>query len=156
MKFFVIASLVLSTLFSASSFAADPTPEESQIARDKLKADKKFAVSSNMDLTEAEAKAFWSVYENYQADLAKNNLRLIAVITDYHDNFKTMTDEKALKLATDRTAIDVDRENLAQSYLPKFSAVLPGKKVARYYQIEFRLRTVLDIELAKMIPLVNE
>ena len=36
-----------------------------EILRQKIKADKKLVVAANMNLTEAEAKAFWPVYDAY-------------------------------------------------------------------------------------------
>jgi hypothetical protein len=155
MKYFVIAALAFSALFSVPSFAADPTPEEMQIARDKMKADKKFVVSDNLKLTDAESKAFWPVYEAFQADQAKLNDRMIAIIQDYAKNYKTMTDAEALKIITQRTDLEVDRTKLAQSYLPKFSAVLPGAKVARYFQVEYRINLLLALDIAKQIPMVG-
>ncbi len=38
----------------------------------KLKADKKLLVASNMELTDAESKAFWPLYDAYQKDLAES------------------------------------------------------------------------------------
>jgi len=158
MKFFVIAALAFSALFSMPSYAADQTPqtpEEQQIARDKMKADKKFVVSDNLNLTGSESKVFWPLYEAYQADQDKLDDRLIAIIQDYAKNYKTMTDAVALKIITQRTDLDVERTKLVQSYLPKFSAVLPGVKTARYYQVEYRVRLLLSLDLAKQIPMVE-
>ena len=44
-----------------------------EILREKIQADKKLVVAANMDLTEAEAKAFWPIYQEYQAKLTKIN-----------------------------------------------------------------------------------
>ena len=46
-------------------------------------------------------------------------------------------------------AIESDRTKLAQSYLPEFKKVLPATKVVRYYQIENKVRAVIDYELLK-------
>jgi hypothetical protein len=40
------------------------------------------------------------------------------------------------------------------SYRPKFAATVPAMKVARYYQIENKIRAVINYELADAIPLV--
>jgi len=45
----------------ALAAAQDKTADNMQILRDKVKADKKLLVASNMELTESEAKAFWPV-----------------------------------------------------------------------------------------------
>ena len=58
--------------FGSWSAIAQPISKESMdIVREKLRADKKFFISQNMELTEAEGKAFWPVYEQYQPKLMK-------------------------------------------------------------------------------------
>jgi hypothetical protein len=42
-----------------------------------------------------------------------------------------------------------------KGYQSKFGAVLPATKVARYYQIENKLRAAVNYELADAIPLVQ-
>jgi hypothetical protein len=41
------------------------------------------------------------------------------------------------------------------SYVPKLSKVLPMKKVARYLQVENKVRALVKYELAGGIPLVR-
>jgi hypothetical protein len=53
------------------------------ILRDKLKSDRKLIVAHNMELTDAEGKAFWPVYDAYMKDLASLNKRMIDLIADY-------------------------------------------------------------------------
>ena len=49
----------------------------------KLKADKKLLVAANMELTDAESKAFWFLYDAYQKDLHQMNDRLGKMINEY-------------------------------------------------------------------------
>ena len=44
---------------------------------------------------------------------------------------------------------------LQASCVPKLSKVLPGKKVARYLQIENKIRAAIKYELAANIPLAQ-
>jgi hypothetical protein len=44
---------------------------------------------------------------------------------------------------------------LKRSYMPKLEKVIPGTKVARYLQIENKIRAVVRYELAAQIPLVE-
>ena len=44
---------------------------------------------------------------------------------------------------------------LRQSYLPKFRIVLSEKRVVRYYQIENKVKAVMEYDLARQIPLVK-
>jgi hypothetical protein len=138
------------------SAAQDKPADNMQILRDKIKADKKLLVAANMELTEAEAKAFWPVYDQYQKDLAAINRRIGKLIESYAADYRanTMTDEKAKKLTAEYVAIEKAEAGLQESYVPKLSKVLPPKKVARYLQIENKIRAAIKYELAGGIPLV--
>lgn len=163
-KVVAIASLALAAFLATPVYAADqadqsaqPTMEQQQIALDKLKADKKYITSQNMDLTEAEAKAFWPIYDEYQDGLEKLNQRTLDAIGEYADLYRnnTMTDDKALVLVNKFLAIESDELALKKSTLPKLQKAVPGIKVARYFQIENKLRAIVKIKLAEAIPLVK-
>ena len=135
--------------------ASDKPADNMEILRDKLKADKKLVVAEAMELTEAEGKTFWPVYDAYQKDLVAIQDRALAVIKDYASNYGAMTDPIAKKLLDSSIAIDKDRWTLAQQYLPKFRKAVSELKVARYYQIENKIRAVVNYELASAIPLAE-
>ena len=52
-------------------------------------------------------------------------------------------------------AIEQAEANLKSTYAPKLSKVLPVRKVARYLQIENKIRAVVKYELATGVPLVQ-
>ena len=128
-----------------------------QILLDKVRADKKLLVAANMDLSEQEAAAFWPVYEAYQKDLTALNGRIKDTIKSYADayNAGAVPDATAKKLLNDALAIEASEVDLKKSYVPKFEKVLPAAKVARYYQIENKIRSAIKAELADGIPLVQ-
>ncbi len=155
MKPFAVILIALCTALATPLLAQDKPADNNQLVLEKVKADKKLLVAENMQLTESEAKAFWPVYESYQRDLGNINDRLIKLVDNYAASYQTMTDAAANKLVDEAVAIESDRTKLAQSYLPKFKKVLPPTKVARYYQIENKVRAVVNYELAAGIPLVK-
>ncbi len=129
--------------------------ENMQILIEKIRADKKLLVAENMQLTEAEAKAFWPVYNQYQDELFLLRTRTVKLIKDYADAYEKMTNETAKKLMDDYISIETLGPKLRQAYLPKFRKVLPEIKVARYYQIENKINAALMYELATNIPLAK-
>jgi hypothetical protein len=139
------------------SLAQDKPADNMQILRDKIKADKKLVVATNMELTESEAQGFWPIYGEYQKDLQKINQRIANLLESYASDFrgKSLTDEKAKKLINEAVAIEQAEANLKSTYAPKLSKVLPIKKVARYLQIENKIRAVVKYELATGVPLVQ-
>ena len=163
MKLIAAMALAVLALGSGAALAqakpgADKPADDMAILRDKIAADKKLVVSTAMELTDAQAKAFWPVYEAYQRDLNKINDEIATLVSSYAKDYnaQSLTDEKAKKLLDYYFAIE-DRElKLRKSYVPKFTKVLPGLKAARYIQLENKVRALVKYELAAQIPLVNK
>jgi hypothetical protein len=149
--------VILLCFLPALSVAQDKPADNLQILREKIKADKKLVVATNMELTESEAKDFWPIYDQYQKDLQKINQRIANVLEGYAADFrgKSLTDEKAKKLIDEAVAIEQAEANIKSTYAPKLSKVLPVKKVARYLQIENKIRAVVKYDLAQGVPLVR-
>ena len=137
--------------------AQDKPADNMQILRDKVRADKKLLVATNMELTESEATGFWPIYEQYQKDLQRINRRLANLVESYAADFrnKSLTDDKAKKLIDESVGIELAEAKLKSEYAPKLSKVLPAKKVARYLQIENKIRAVVKYDLASGVPPVQ-
>jgi hypothetical protein len=153
----VLACFLVLPLQPALAQGKPAAADNMQILRDKLKADKKLVVAANMDLTEAEAKGFWPVYDDYQKELAKINTRTADLIKAYAKEYNagSLTDDHAKKMTHELLAIEDAEVKLKHAVLPKLAKVLPGKKVARYLQIEGKIRAVIKYELADGVPLVQ-
>jgi hypothetical protein len=159
MKFTRMVILCAAALTAVPAFAQNKSSANTnmQILLDKVKADKKLLVAANMDLTDAEGKAFWPIYDAYQKDLQGLNERLAKTILSYAEayNKNTLTDEQAYSLANAVLAIDQDEVDMRKTYGARLNGALPGKKVARYLQIENKIRAVIRYEMADHIPLVE-
>ena len=161
MKVKVVKSLLVIALtitvagFVGSAVAQDKPADNMDIVKEKIRTDKKLFIATNMQLTESEAKAFWPVYDAYQAELGKIMDRQGKLIEKFAANYETMSDKTAKSLVDSLLSIDSNHLKLRQSYLAKFRGVLKDTKVARYYQIENKIDAVVGYELAKRIPLVK-
>jgi hypothetical protein len=157
MKVLYAAAVTAALLTGPAAYAQEAAANNMEIVREKVRADKKLLVAANMELTEQEAAAFWPVYEAYQKDLGALNERTRKAIESYATayNAGAVPDETAKKLLDEALAIEAAEVDLRKSYVPKFSKVLPAAKVARYYQIEQKIRAAIKYELANGIPLVQ-
>jgi hypothetical protein len=128
-----------------------------ETVHEKLKAEKKSIVTKYMELTDAEAKNFWPVYEDYQKDLQKINERLHAMLQSYAADYrnKSLTDEKAKKLLDEWIGIEQDEVKQRKAFVPKIVKALPAKKAARYLQIENEYRMLIKYDLAATVPLAQ-
>jgi len=147
----------------AAPLAAQTAPAGKQattnmeILAQKIKADKKLLVAETMQLTDVEGKAFWPIYDAYQADLLKINARLKTAIEGYAKDYNagTMTDAKATALTTEAIAIEEALVALKKTYVAKLNGVVSPIKVARYIQVENKVRAVVNADLAAGIPFVQ-
>ena len=84
---------------------------------EKIRADKKLLVAENMQLTDAESKAFWPVYKQYQDELFLLRSRSLNLVKSYSDAYEAMTNERAKKLMDELMAIEFRGSKLRQSYV---------------------------------------
>ncbi len=150
----ICAAALLAAPAHAQTTSADM---DMQILRDKLKADKKVIVAANMQLTDAEANAFWPIYDASQNDLEAINARLGNAILAYADAYKArpISDGAAKTFLDEAIAIDDAEAKLRKDYAAKLTQAIPAAKAARYLQIETKIRAAIRYELAENIPLVQ-
>ena len=142
--------------FAAGVAGAQDKPADTmEIFREKARADKKLVVATALNLTEGEAKAFWPVYNAYQSDMITYYDRVAKLIDTFAQAYGSMTDETATKLLREFLALEAEYVAILKSYAPKFGRVLPPVKVVRLYQVENKMRALVDYELARAIPLVK-
>ena len=60
------ALVLLAGLAIPASRAQDTGTTNMEILRQKLKADRKLVIAANLELTDAEGKAFWPIYDAYR------------------------------------------------------------------------------------------
>jgi hypothetical protein len=159
-KFILVPALLLFRFaIPGALFAQEKSATETnmQILEEKIRADKKVVVAGNMQLTDEEAKAFWPVYDDYQKELQGLNARIKKTVESYAAAYgaNTLTDEGARKLVNEAMSIDESEIQARKALATKLDKVLPGKKAARYLQIESKIRAIVRYELASEIPLAK-
>lgn len=147
--------LVIGAFMCPLAMAQELSSDKMQIVSAQAKADKKRLVAENMQLSEAQARKFWPIYDQYQDELFILRTRQLKLIEAYAENYESMTNKIAKKLLDEYLTIESLRQKVREAYLPKFRKVLPDVKVTRYYQIENKISAVVNYELAKPIPLVK-
>ena len=151
-----ILSLLVALCLAWPAAAGEADEAELEILVSTIQANKKALVAVNLKLEDVEAKAFWPVYDRYERDLSSVRDRLVRLIDDYTANFATMSDEKASQIVEDFLAIERERAEVREKYLEPFSEALPGRKVARFYQIENKMQAVFRYDLARSIQVIEQ
>jgi hypothetical protein len=123
--------------------------------RTDIRSQKKQIIAANLQLTDAEAEKFWPVYDQYTAELAKINDAKYAAIKSYATGYNTLNDDQATGLIKQILVVDQSVAQLRMKYVPIFNTVISGKKTALFFQLDRRLASLIDLQLASQIPLVQ-
>jgi len=156
MKQFIMLAVAAIIMCATPAFAETAQSTNIQILIDKAKADKKLLIATNMDLTDQESKDFWPYYEGYQKKLEQINGRLGEIINEYADAYNkgSVPDDLAKKIINEALKAEGAEVIMRREYAEKLTKVLPATKVARYLQMESKIRALMRYDLAENIPLM--
>lgn len=152
----LLSALACATLILTLAPAVAQPVDDSAVLLAKVQADKKSIVEKSMNLTPAEAKKFWPLYDRFQKELEVPRREYALAVRDYVGAEKSMTDANATRLARVVLAAGVSEAKIREKHFKEASKVLPGIKAARYVQIENKIQAAQRYETAKAIPLVTQ
>ena len=128
--------------------AQDDLKSASEVIRNQ----RKVYIEKIMEFTQPEKESFWPLYTEYESGLSKIRGKRIELAMSIFQKRGILSDEEAITMLNQRMKIDVDELKYKLSYVSKFMKVLPGRKVARFYQAENRFDTAAIAELYSNIP----
>src|SRR5438105_10806999 len=149
---FVVVSLI-APIVLAEDKTADVT--DMQALRDAVKSDKKAFVASTMNLTSAEAKRFWPIYDIYQRSVDASNRRRALAIEAVITKDQSLSNLYARNLANELIANGEAEIKARRTMHNRMMRALPPNKAARYLQLESKVRAVQDYDIATTIPLIK-
>ncbi len=161
----LVGTVALCALLSPASPAADAPPIVNEkftnlepgikMLRAEIGQDRRDIVAAAMLLTTSEGEIFWPLYDQYRAEEHQLWDRKVRLISDFMANRESMSEEQAAKLTQDAIAIEKKKISIKEEYVSKMSKVLSPRTVARFFQIDNKLDTVVDAALAGKIPLIQ-
>ena len=153
----LVGVLIISgtTVLAQDTSAQAAVDEDIKLFRKDVRSGKKQIIAANMSLTDSEAQQFWPIYDQYTAELATITDSKYSLIKEYAQNYATLTGEQAEQYVKGRAAVEQSIMELRLKYFPIFRKVLSGKSTALFFQIDWRLALIVDLQLASQIPLVE-
>lgn len=155
-KYFAVATFaVLFTLVTTFPATAQNAPSQKQLNIAAMRAERKAVVGANMPLTKDEAKVFWPLYDEYEARMDKIEERHIKEVREYVASYETLTDADATKKLDQVVSIQEARLDVQKAYIPKFRAVLSSIQTTRFFQVDSKIRALVQCQIAQMVPLAK-
>lgn len=159
-RLFLAASLACmlssAAVYGADTGAADAPQAEPGILLNTIRANRKALVGVSLELSPEEAEKFWPLYDRYQKEISAIGDRVGTIVGEYTATFRDLSNDKALQLMESYLAAEAERLQVRRTYLGEFAKILPGRTVARFYQVENKIDAVLRYDLAATIPVVDE
>ena len=139
--------------------AQQPTDEEIneyiELVRMDIRQGRADLTGQHMQLTAGQAAEFWPIYEAYEMSFTSLGDEKVQIIRDYANTYASMTDAAANQLATRALDLEGQELELLRDYYAKIESALGGAVAARFMQVERRIKTLLDLQLAADIPLLE-
>lgn len=126
-----------------------------QSASEAIRNQRKIYIEKIMELTPSEEEAFWPLYAEYESGLSKLREKRIELAMNIVQNHGKISDDEAIAMLKQKLKVDVDELKFKLSYVAKFMQALPGRKVARFYQVENKFDTAAISELYRNIPVIR-
>ncbi len=150
-KYFLLAIVLF---IPQISFAQDTT-DVMELVRSDLKLKKKAILSENLQLTEAQAKIFWRIYNEYEYKLNKLGDKMLDNIETFAQNFDNLSDEVAEDILDNSFDNQEEKLDLLKDVTKEVADKLSYKVAVRFYQIEKLLTTMIDLQILSAIPLID-
>jgi hypothetical protein len=147
----VIAAALLVGLAAAT--AAQTVPDTLEVTRQAVESQRRILVAGALPLTDAEADAFWPLYDAYEKERRPLDERTNKLVADFLAGSASLTDAQAKAMVEEALAIEEGKLRVRRSYLGRMLKAIPPGKVARFYQIDNKLDAVVRADIAKQIPL---
>jgi len=152
-KLFTILTVFL---LGAQMGSAQSNVEEIEFLQSVIGAEKKQVVADFIDVRPEASDAFWSLYDQYEAQRKSIGKERIALIMEYAEKYDGITPEQTDNLLKKAQGVRNSNYKLIDSYQKKIRKVAGSKAAAQFYQLESYFQAVIQVELFSNIPLIGE
>lgn len=164
-KAFVIGALFLAAAIIASVASTQQNSksqsrelnfrEYTTLLRADIRSQRKAIITQLMEFKENEAAAFWPVFKQYDAELAKIGDSRLNLIEDYAKHFDNLTNEKADELMGKAFGLEAERAMLKKRYFDKMKTAIPTTQAAKFFQIENQMQYLIDLQISAELPIAQ-
>jgi hypothetical protein len=132
---------------------AQTVKEALEVTRHGVETQRRVLVSGALPLTDAEAAAFWPLYDAYEKDRRRLDERANRLVADFAAAAANLADSQATAMLNEAMKVDEERLRLRRSWMDRMAKAIPPRKLARFYQIDNKLDAVVRADVARQIPL---
>jgi len=137
----------------AAAVAPQTVKETLEVSRQAVESQRRVLVAGALPLTDAEADAFWPLYDAYEKERRPLDERANNLVADFLAGAATLTEAQAKAMVEEALAVEEGRLRVRRTYLGRMAKAIPARKLARFYQIDNKLDSVVRADVARQVPL---
>lgn len=126
-----------------------------ELLRSDVRTQKVAIITEVMGFTEAEDKAFWPIYREYDAEMSKLGDERVALIAEYAAAYTSLTDAAADRLARKALDLEARRQAVKATCYDRVQKALSPRTAFRFLQVEQQLLLVIDLQVASSLPIAR-
>jgi hypothetical protein len=112
-------------------------------------------MQATITLEPGQSGAFWSIYDEYLAEVASLTAERTELVKDFALAFDTMDDETAEAMGRRALQYDARRHETIAKYFDRIADEMGGKVAGQFLQIENRIYTLKDLRLELEVPIIG-
>ena len=144
------------TLGAANQVKAQVAKDDVALVESIWGIEKRAIISDYMKFTPEELEKFVPVYDAYSDEMKKLGEERIQIISEYANNYSTLTNEKADQLMVRALANNENIDKLMKKYYAKIKKEISPIRAAQFMQLEWYLQTAIRSEIQSEIPFIGE
>ena len=153
-RFVELSIFIALVLHFVPMVGRDAHAQALELLRTDVRAEKLVIMQRNFILPREEAEVFWPIYREYELELSHIWDARLKLIEEYIRNESNMTDEKAAELVERALDLDDRMTKLRRRYFRKFKRAVSATVAARFFQLDRRINSLVEIQLIERIPLI--
>lgn len=126
-----------------------------ELLRSDVQAQKIAILTEVMGFTDAEDKAFWPIYRDYNLEMAKLGEERVALIEEYARSYSNITDAVAQTLTTKAIDLENRRNATLGRCVTRVKDGLSPKTALKFLQVEHQLLLIIDLQISASLPIVK-
>ncbi len=127
--------MLMLALLTTVVVSAQEKKMDKESKKEELEAQKVAFITTKLDLTTEESKAFWPVYDEKEKEVKEIRKKIRENVKEGKD-MDELSDEEVKKMMEEIIKLKKQELDIEEKYNKKFQEVIPVKKVAKLYIAE--------------------
>ena len=113
-------------------------------------------MKKHLEMDGSEAAKFWPIFDEYVEEITQFYDGKRKEYQEVIENFGSIDDSQAIELGEDFFRFNEERMQLKKKYFDRMKATLQPATVLRFFQIDYQIDLLIDVQIAGEVPLVDD